>query len=234
MNQTLFTLSAPVKTYKKLQCNKCHAYCDAAYLLSSKTKALWVMCKTCGTHAVPYVDGLALPWKPSKSFIKEVGYEKAHQIAKEKEKNMNKQKEPKTNAQRVLYCDAGTRFNGVKGKQQTIVVICDSHKKVLFEKWIGDYSNNEGELIGITNCMQEFANHKPVHIFTDSKIAANWTIQGWTKEHQKRMEKGVLTARHKELIQKAHDLYKNTKSIITWLAREENLAGQYIEEEIGL
>ena len=40
----------------------------------------------------------------------------------------------------VLYVDAGTKNNGQRGKQQTVIVVCDRFGTILVEKWIGDFT----------------------------------------------------------------------------------------------
>jgi hypothetical protein len=44
----------------------------AYYTLSLLTKGLWIQCTTCKVHARPYVEGLDLPWKPSKTYVKQL------------------------------------------------------------------------------------------------------------------------------------------------------------------
>lgn len=237
------------KKFEKVKCDRCSKKCEAYYTLSSLTKGLWLKCRNCGTHAAPYQEGLKIPWKPSKTFIKEVGKDEAFMIAKKLEENqgsgitrpahtmINKQntlEETRPNPTVVIYCDAGTKNNGQKGKQKTVVVVCDSKKNILKEEWIGDYSNNEGEIVAITACLKDFSNNKPIEIKTDSRIAAGWATKGWTKYHEKQHRKGKLTDRHRRLIQEAHTAYKKTQSTITWISRDENFAGHYIEENYGM
>lgn len=241
------------KTYAKVRCDRCDAQCDAYYTLSSKTKGLWVKCKNCGNHAMSYITGLNIRWKPSKTFIKEVGIEKATTLAREKEENKGKsdtQSELPIGGQKKasfilnvdpnkvlgpkLYCDAGTRNNGQKGRQETIIVVCDETGKILQENWIGDYSNNEGEIQGIIDCLQKYSNNKSVTVFTDSQIAHGWAVNGWTSKHQKRLIKGKLSERHKAFIELANQLYIKSKAVIAWIPRKQNLAGNYIEKKTGL
>lgn len=237
--------------FEKVRCERCSTLCEGYYTLSSLTKGLWVKCKKCGTHATTYQPGLNITWKPSKAFIKEVGKEVAFRIAAELQQNKGKLKSnisvsipgavdntptskkanPKPTPQKILFCDAGTKNNGQKGRQQTIVVVCDEEGTILMEKWIGDFSNNEGEILGIIACLRGFSEGKPTEVKTDSKIAANWAVRGWGKYHEKQFRKGKLSTRHKKFISLAHELYLKTKSTITWTSRDDNLAGHYIEEK---
>ena len=253
-SNSLFDQESENNTFEKVQCERCSAPCEGYYTLSSLTKGLWVKCKKCGTHATTYQGGLNILWKPSKTFIKEVGKDKAFRIALELQQNGGKLKsvvavsipgatqkevkkvitkitQAKPTPQSLIFCDAGTKNNGQKGRQQTIVVVCDKQGTILMEKWIGDYSNNEGEILGIIACLRDFSSNKPAEVRTDSKIAANWAVNGWTKYHEKQYRKGKLTSRHKKFIDLAHELYLKTGSTITWIPREENLAGHYIEEK---
>jgi len=238
-------------TFEKIRCERCSALCEGYYTLSSLTKGLWVKCKKCGTHATTYQAELNIAWKPSKAFTKEVGKEEAFRIASELQQNKgklrsvisvsipgianskptSKETQLKPTPHKLLFCDAGTKNNGQKGRQQTIVVVCDEKGTVLMEKWIGDYSNNEGEILGIIACLKDFSEDKPIEVRTDSKIAANWTVRGWSKYHEKQLRKAKLTDRHKKFISLAYELHLKTKSTITWISRDENLAGHYIEEK---
>lgn len=52
----------------KFSCNICGREVPAYYTLSHLTKALWVQCPNCGTHARPHIEGLNLYQKPSKAY----------------------------------------------------------------------------------------------------------------------------------------------------------------------
>lgn len=232
--------------YDQVECERCHQLSEAYYTLSNLTKGLWVKCKKCGSHAISYKSDLNLSWIPSKTFIKEVGKEEAIRQAKEAENTRGQSRVnidnsttskyiiPKELPETKLYCDAGTACNGQKGHQKTLVVVADIKGKILFEKQIGDYSNNEGEITGIIVCLRDFAKDNPISVFSDSQIAVNWTDRGWTLVNEKNYKKGKLTDRHKEFIQTAHELLLKTNSVVCWIPREENLAGHYIEEKYKL
>lgn len=74
-------------SYEKVPCERCNEPGEAYYTLSLITKGLWVKCKKCGKNARTYIDGLRIPWKPSKTFVKSVGKEEAIRQAGEKEKD---------------------------------------------------------------------------------------------------------------------------------------------------
>lgn len=58
---------------KKYPCEKCGQLVPAYYILSNLCRGLWIQCPSCGTHARKYIANLDLPYKPSKSYKKQVG-----------------------------------------------------------------------------------------------------------------------------------------------------------------
>jgi ribonuclease HI len=132
----------------------------------------------------------------------------------------------------IVFTDAGTSKNGQKGFQKTRICIFDSKNKLLLDEYIGDYSNNEGELAAIGRALQI---EKVKEIKTDSQTAKGWVTKGWTKSKEKLLSKGKLTLRHKAMITKANYLW-TTAGLpkITWIGRELNLAGHYLEEKYGI
>jgi DNA-directed RNA polymerase subunit RPC12/RpoP len=58
---------------KNYTCERCGKQVPAYYTLSNITKGLWIQCPKCGTHARTYVANLDLPYKPSKSYLAQVG-----------------------------------------------------------------------------------------------------------------------------------------------------------------
>ena len=73
----------------------------------------------------------------------------------------------------IYYTDAGTKKNGQIGFQETVVVVTDLAGKVVFIKEIGDYSNNEGEILGVIAALKNMSAGKEKKIFCDSSIAVN-------------------------------------------------------------
>jgi ribonuclease HI len=232
--------------FERIGCDRCGQPSEAYYTLSHLTKGLWVRCNNCGKHARSFVPGYNLPWIPSKAFISVVGTEEARKQVIEAERTHGQSqisifKKLESETKRLVtipdtkyYCDAGTANNGQKGNQKTIVVIANEKGGVVFEKQIGDYSNNEGEILGIIASIREFAKDKPVSVLSDSNVAVNWANRGWTTLNEKNYKKGKLTERHKKYIQMANELLVKTKSVVSWIPREENLAGHYIEEKYKL
>lgn len=225
-------------TYDKVKCEKCGQLSDAHYLLSTKTKALWVHCLKCRSHAMPYNPDYHLPWKPSKPFSKEVGKKEAERLAKEAEENNGEiksrsdiiipgAKQPglpdftKTD-NLTFYCDAGVKNNGQFGKQEAVIVVTNSEGKVLIEKQIGDKTNNEGEL----NCIIEAAKIAPkgALVLSDSNLAVKLIKLDWTTKID----------RLKLPTYDAIVLLKKKEIKIEWISRDKNLAGHYIEEKYSL
>ena len=136
-----------------------------------------------------------------------------------------------------LYVDAGTRDNGRRGHQQTVIAVCDRFGTVLLERWIGDYTNNEGEIVAVVSALEEIAPGESKTIFSDSTIAVNWTLKGWNPKLRNKHRKAVgekLNDRLALYIDKAGALLLNSESSIEWLPREKNLAGHYIEKTYAL
>jgi len=225
-------------TYDKVKCEKCGQLSDAHYLLSTKTKALWVHCLKCGLHAMSYNPNYHLPWRPSQPFIKEVGKDEAERLSKEAELNngvitsrsdiiIPGVKQPglpdftKTD-NLTFYCDAGVKNNGEFGKQEAVIVVTDGEGKILIEKQIGDKTNNEGELNGIIEAAK--IAQKGALILSDSDLSIKLIKLDWTTKID----------RLKLLTYDAIILLKKKEIKIEWIPREKNLAGHYIEKKYSL
>ncbi len=141
------------------------------------------------------------------------------------------------NESKILYVDAGTQNNGQRGRQRTIIVVCDENGLVLLERWIGDYTNNEGEIIAIKNALEEVAPDRQKMIYSDSTIAVGWTLRGWKPKLRNKHRNTVgkeLNDRLALCIEQAGKLLRETKSSIEWIPREDNLAGHYIEKTFDI
>lgn len=232
-------------SFDNVTCDRCGGSYPGYYLLSDKIKGVWIQCGKCGNHAIPYKAGLNIPWKPAKPFIKKFGEAEANRIARELEGGKpiegfefalthSKFKVrtvpspaplleiPVDSNSQVYFSDAGTAGNGNFGHQKTIIVVTDSKGKVLIEEWVGDKTNNEGELIGITRAARLA---KPEStIYSDSQLAVNWiTLKSPTK-----------IERLKPIIYDAVVAVQTKKINLVWIPREQNLAGHYIEEKHAL
>lgn len=125
----------------------------------------------------------------------------------------------------VIHVDAGTINNGQTGKQETRIAATDAKGNLLFDVFIGDRTNNEGEIIAISYALSlgKLLN-KPLNIYSDSKIALKWAREGKTKGAPDR----------DPLAAQAHILLFETRSKITWVNREKNKAGIYLENKYSV
>ena len=117
-----------------------------------------------------------------------------------------------------VYVDASTLHNGFPGKQRTWIIGLDQHGSVLFKEFLGDTTNNEGELVAIQRVLEM---GEPVAIFSDSRIAVNWVNRG---------RPGKAATQYTDSILDCHELLGQTESTLEWIPREKNLAGIYFED----
>jgi ribonuclease HI len=130
---------------------------------------------------------------------------------------------------KLIFTDAGTTNNGYKNQQSRIALI-DEDGYLIFERFVGNLTNNQAEILAITEAMKL----NPKHILTDSKIAIGWTKKGWQKRQQKNLKNGKFTLEHKELIDRAHILYLEKAPILEFVPRDYNLAGKYLERKYNI
>lgn len=114
-------------------------------------------------------------------------------------------------------------MNGQPG-QNTKILVCDDTGRRVFEKEIGDYTVNEGEVLAILACFMRVAPDEKITVYTDSQIAKNWITRGFHKKSKAR-------SRTKKFVEKAHNLFKETNSVIEWVRRDKNKAGLSFEFE---
>lgn len=116
-----------------------------------------------------------------------------------------------------IYVDAGTKNNGMTGLQETTIAGILEDGTLAFEEFIGDKTNNEGEITAVIRALEQ--TKEPVCILSDSKIAVGWAKKGKTKNAPNR----------EALAKEANRLLIKTSSAIEWLPRDENKAGIYLE-----
>ena len=120
------------------------------------------------------------------------------------------------------FVDAGTQNNGMVGFQKTWIAIVSEKDELILDKFIGDKTNNEGEILAIIEVLKNTERNKEsIHVFSDSKIAVGWATKGKTKGARDRDSMAL----------EAYTLLKNTNSKITWIPREKNKAGFYLENK---
>lgn len=120
------------------------------------------------------------------------------------------------------FVDAGTQNNGMVGFQKTWIAIVFENDELILDKFVGDKTNNEGEILAIIEALKNAELKKEsIHVFSDSKIAVGWATKGKTKGAHDRDPMAL----------EAYTLLKNTNSKITWIPREKNKAGFYLENK---
>lgn len=120
------------------------------------------------------------------------------------------------------FVDAGTQNNGMVGFQKTWIAIVFENDELILDKFVGDKTNNEGEILAIIEVLKNAELKKEsIHVFSDSKIAVGWATKGKTKGAHARDPMAL----------EAYTLLKNTNSKITWIPREKNKAGFYLENK---
>lgn len=120
------------------------------------------------------------------------------------------------------FVDAGTQNNGMVGFQKTWIAIVTEKDELILDKFIGDKTNNEGEILAIIEVLKNAELKKEsIHVFSDSKIAVGWVSKGKTKGAHDRDPMAL----------EAYTLLKNTNSKITWIPRDKNKAGFYLENK---
>jgi len=125
----------------------------------------------------------------------------------------------------TVFTDAGTKNNGQVGKQVTRIACVDAYEEVIFDTEIGDCTNNRGEICAIVEALKTASNNNEAYnIYSDSKIAVGWTMRGITR--------GSLD--NDPYAKQAHDLLQKTNSFISWVPREINLAGIYLEDNYSI
>lgn len=123
------------------------------------------------------------------------------------------------------FVDAGTKNNGRVGEQETTIACVDGHEELVFDEYIGDCTNNQGEIRAIVGALKRASdNNESLHLYSDSQIAIGWTMRGMTKASP---ENDVYAAEAKRLLE-------STQSTISWVPRDINLAGIYLEESYSI
>jgi len=125
----------------------------------------------------------------------------------------------------TVFTDAGTKNNGQVGRQLTRIACVDAYEEVVFDIEIGDCTNNRGEICAIIEALKLAANNnESYNIYSDSTLAVGWTMRGITK----------ASLDNDPYAKQAHDLLEKTNSLISWVPRDINLAGIYLEENYSI
>lgn len=123
---------------------------------------------------------------------------------------------------KVFYTDASTLNNGRPG-QKTFIVITDEYGDLIKKKYVGNYTINEGEALGVWYVMDKLIKDEQVVVYTDSKLVENWVKKGFSS-------KSKATPVTKKAISLIQNYCVQTKSKVRWISRDNNLAGILIEK----
>lgn len=129
----------------------------------------------------------------------------------------------------VFFTDAGTRNNGKFGYQKTRILSLmrkpDGSFYRVIDVYLGDKTNNEGELAAVTKTITYARDNNIVDyiIFSDSNLAVNWCYDWATK-----------VDRLKPIVKYAKEITKENNVKIEWIKREYNHAGLELEIEYDI
>ena len=124
-----------------------------------------------------------------------------------------------------IYTDGGTKDNGGEN-QESYVAVWAKNKIVVYKK-IGNKTSNQSEYIALIEGLKWLKNEKPRkrNVFiTDSKLMKQQIAFDWQ----------IKTQHLKPLAKTARGLLHETNSILKWRPREENKAGIYLEDSLGI
>jgi ribonuclease HI len=122
-----------------------------------------------------------------------------------------------------LFVDAGTKNNGKPG-QSSVIAITDKLGDVIYEKNVGNKTNNQAEALAIATALWWVYRGERKHIFSDSQIAVGWALKG--KVRNKKLPRWYHTTAWF-----MNALLNKTGSIVEWVPRDKNLAGFYLEDK---
>ena len=119
---------------------------------------------------------------------------------------------------RTLYVDAGVLHNGGYGGTQKGRIAIWEDDRLLLDEPIGDRTNNEGELLAIKRALElALRTNEPVKILSDSMLAVNLVNRTWKTKKP-----------HLQAI--LETIYIPPGSLVAWISRDINRAGNYLEE----
>lgn len=123
---------------------------------------------------------------------------------------------------RRLYTDGASKGNGSSSQRAQIAVYDESRRQIVVDESVGNRTNNEAEFLAILRAL-DYAIAQgmvgDVCIVTDSQLTCNQILGRWKvkAEHLRPM----VAACQRKL--------KEAGAHITWVPREQNHAGRYIE-----
>ena len=133
-----------------------------------------------------------------------------------------------------LYCDGGCEGNNQRdvSKRLMRVVVTDEEGVVLVEKSLKLGTNNLAELWAIVEAILfvrdcDLPGHKEADIYLDSQTAIAWS--GGRVSNKVKNYSAVM-----DLLSAMRALQKRVELKFTWIPRNQNKAGHYIEEKYGM
>lgn len=138
-----------------------------------------------------------------------------------------------------LYIDGGCSGNKQPDmtKRTMISIVTDETGKVLVDKNNHGGSNNIAEFIALEDAIDYALKNKQkkVRIITDSQNNISWFNRDDSKHKSQKAIKRLNDPEWYQAIKERIDLLKQYIDIeLEWVGREENLAGQYIENRYSL
>ncbi len=126
-----------------------------------------------------------------------------------------------------VYTDAGCTNNNDpdQSRRMMTVVVTDENSNVLVEKHLKGGSNNIGELWAVAEAIlyAKAKGIKEIEIYTDSQNNLRW-LEGRVGEGVNN-RKAVMN-----LLLAINKTRPHVAMSATWIPREQNLAGQYLEQ----
>jgi len=138
----------------------------------------------------------------------------------------------------VLYVDGGCSENGQldQTKRRMVAVVTDDQGTVLHEYQQAGGSNNIAEFMALRDALVwarlHCADAQPVEIRTDSRNNLAWVAS--RKLGKKLNDRATVETLQREIRESVRWLEQFVTVALTWVPRDENLAGHVIEERYGL
>lgn len=132
----------------------------------------------------------------------------------------------------LLYVDGGCSGNDQKeiARRRMVAVVTDDTGQVLSERQEPGGSNNIAELVAVHDALAWCVEHgvDQVEVFTDSHNNESWVFG-------KKFGKKLNDRERVVTLRQAIDRFRQSVTVtLTWVPREKNLAGHYIEGRYGL
>jgi 8-oxo-dGTP diphosphatase len=122
---------------------------------------------------------------------------------------------------RILYTDGGSILNGQANQRARMAVFDAGVDAVVVDAELGALTNNEAEYRAIAAALDYAAEAKlgPVELRSDSQLCVQQINGAWK----------VKEARLQPLVRAAQEKLRRNGGRITWVRREQNLAGHHLE-----